>query len=175
MSLGGTFAVMDNKVSFPKHQRMVKRRKWQPKSSDETSSERRWTWFFQGFVIGFSLVAFIAGIWWFTGVKDRVVELAPPQVYVVPDRLIAAPGDELTLTPVFENMVAPISIVWTAEYGEGLPKGRVEGPIAMDEVHWTVPKAEDVLLCYITATVEDSKHRVAFHTLTMPVSPSKQP
>ncbi len=151
---------------------MVKRKK-RDQVETEASSERRWAWFFQGFGVGFGLVAFIAGIWWFT--VERTDIAAPPQVYVVPDTLIAAPRDEVTLAPVCEHVVTPISIVWTADYGEGLPKGRVKGPVAMDDVHWTAPETEDVLLCYITATVEDSKHRVASHTLIMPVSLLKQP
>ena len=146
---------------------MVKRKK-RDKVEAEASSERRWAWFFQGFGVGFGLVAFIAGIWWFTG--GGQVELPQPQVYVVPNTLIAAFGDEVTLTPVCEHVVTPISIVWTADNGEGLPKGRVEGPAAMDDVYWTAPEAGDVLLVNITATVVDSKHRVAHHTLTMPVS-----
>ena len=155
-------------MSLLKQQRKVKRRKWQPKPSDKASSERRWTWFFQGFGVGFALVSFIAGIWWFTG--GGQVELPPPQVYVVPNTLIATPGEQVTLSPVLEHVVTPISIVWTADSGEGLPKGRVRGPAALDDVDWIAPEAGDVLLCYITATVEDSKHRVAQHTLTMPVS-----
>ena len=159
--------MMDNKVRFPKHQRMVKRRKWQPKSSDETSSERRWTWFFQGFGVGFAVVSFIAGLIWVIVPPGPPEPPPAPQVYVVPDRLIAAPGDEVTLTPVAENMEPPISIVWAADSGEGLPQGWATATT----VNWTAP--EDMRMAYITATAKDSKQRVAYGELALPVFPPK--